>query len=266
MRNNGVGHPKGEPGCLSIKGCNRDLPLPAWTGGWTRNSSCGQNTRCGMLQKRSGTKEGQRGWGRGGSVAAAPGRRWHRCEGPAGSGGPPSKGRGLWQEPLVLSLGLRAVGRGHQGAGPGAEFRPAPARPGCGGGGGEGDGAGKGPAAEPQAAGAGRWNRGSREARFSRLCPPPPSPPGAPAEADAVPKACCAHQAERHLRALLRQQQQRHPAQAPQHGGPAPAAATEAPPPPASPQGAGARDPPTPSQLRQGRQRGPPPLPTSARG
>ena len=46
MRNNGVGYLKGEPGSLGIKRCNRDLHrLPAWRGGWTRNSSCGQDTR-----------------------------------------------------------------------------------------------------------------------------------------------------------------------------------------------------------------------------
>uniref|UniRef100_A0A9L0JE58 Bone morphotic protein 8b n=1 Tax=Equus asinus TaxID=9793 RepID=A0A9L0JE58_EQUAS len=44
---------------------------------------------------------------------------------------------------------------------------------------------------------------------------------GAPDEARRCPQGVLrAHQAERHLRALLRQQQQRHPAQAPQHGGP----------------------------------------------
>uniref|UniRef100_A0A8C0NXQ4 TGF-beta propeptide domain-containing protein n=1 Tax=Canis lupus familiaris TaxID=9615 RepID=A0A8C0NXQ4_CANLF len=43
---------------------------------------------------------------------------------------------------------------------------------------------------------------------------------GAPDEAGCGPQGVlCPHQAERHLRALLRQQQQRHPAQAPQHGG-----------------------------------------------
>ncbi|XP_070116434.1 bone morphogenetic protein 8B isoform X3 [Equus przewalskii] len=44
---------------------------------------------------------------------------------------------------------------------------------------------------------------------------------GAPDEARRCPQGVLrAHQAERHLRALLRQQQQCHPAQAPQHGGP----------------------------------------------
>ncbi|XP_064445476.1 bone morphogenetic protein 8A isoform X4 [Mirounga angustirostris] len=43
---------------------------------------------------------------------------------------------------------------------------------------------------------------------------------GAPDEARCGPQGVLRpHQAERHLRALLRQQQQRHPAQAPQHGG-----------------------------------------------
>ncbi|XP_047581601.1 bone morphogenetic protein 8B isoform X2 [Lutra lutra] len=44
---------------------------------------------------------------------------------------------------------------------------------------------------------------------------------GAPDEARCSPQGVLRpHQAERHLRALLRQQQQCHPAQAPQHGGP----------------------------------------------
>ena len=60
MRNNGVGHPKGEPGSLGIKRCNRDLhQLPAWRGGWTRNSSCGQDTMRNVTEAiREGGAEG----------------------------------------------------------------------------------------------------------------------------------------------------------------------------------------------------------------
>lgn len=48
----------------------------------------------------------------------------------------------------------------------------------------------------------------------------PPSLPGTPDETRCRPQGLLrTHQTECHLRAVLRQQQQRHPAQAPQHGG-----------------------------------------------
>lgn len=54
-------------------------------------------------------------------------------------------------------------------------------------------------------------------------CPclhPPPSLPGTPDETRCCPQGLLrTHQTECHLCALLRQQQQRHPTQAPQHGG-----------------------------------------------
>ena len=96
----------------------------------------------------------------------------------------------------MLSLGLRVVGRaGVKGAGPGqsaGQHLPGGLRgEGCGGQG--GDGAGKGTAAEPQAAGAGRWDGDpGRSPRFSRLCPPPPPRQVHLLKPHAVPKACCA--------------------------------------------------------------------------
>lgn len=93
-------------------------------------------------------------------------------------------GEGLWQEPLVLSLGLRAVGRGIKGAGPGQSSGQRLPR--LQGGGGRGDGARKGPA-ERRAAGAGRWRRGPGEGRV--LTPLPAAPSRlAPAEAGRGPQ------------------------------------------------------------------------------
>ena len=178
----------------------------------------------------------------------------------------------------MLSLGLRAVGRGAS-RGRGRGRGPAGLR---GGGGGEGAGRrwsweganGGGPGGRSWALG-----RGSqKEPEVLTPLPAAPSPPGAPAEAGRGPQGVLrAHQAERHLRALLRQQQQRHPAQAPQHGGPRlrlplrprlhrrvlrwgragrPSNAVTA----------QAETLPAPSQLRQGGTEGPPPLPTSCQG
>lgn len=126
----------------------------------------------------------------------------------------------------MLSLGLRAVGRaGVKGAGPGqssGQHLPGGLR-GEGAGVGEEMELGRGQRRSPrrQELGAGTGvPGGARGSHASARCPLPP-PPGAPAEAARGPQGVLrAHQAERHLRALLRQQQQRHPAQAPQHGGP----------------------------------------------
>ena len=126
----------------------------------------------------------------------------------------------------MLSLGLRALGRaGVKGAGPGqssGQHLPGGLW-GEGAGGGEEMELGRGQRRSPrrQELGAGTGvPGGARGSHASARCPLPP-PPGAPAEAAGGPQGVLrAHQAERHLRALLRQQQQRHPAQAPQHGGP----------------------------------------------
>lgn len=180
LRNNGVGHPKGEPEVWAFRGVTGTFTGSQPGGADGPETAQAAKTRGGVLQKRSGKKEGQRGWGRGDSVAAAPGRRWHRCGGSAGSGFSHLRGGAVAGAPGAQS-GPEGSGQGgRQGGGAGAEFRPAPARRAAGGGcgGRGGDGAGKGPAAEPQAAGAGRWDRGpGRSQRFSHLCPlPPPAP------------------------------------------------------------------------------------------
>lgn len=116
-------------------------------------------------------------------------------------------------------LGLRAAGRARVKEGrAGAEPKPAPAQPQV----------QIEPRQleqlEPKWQELGGWNWGGvprRSPQVSHLGLPPSPPPGAPDEARCGPQGMLrAHQAERHLRALLRQQQQRHPAQAPQHGGP----------------------------------------------
>lgn len=183
----------------------------------------------------------------------------------------------------MLSLGLRAVGRaGVKGAGPGqssGQHLPGGLR-GEGAGVGEEMELGRGQRRSPrrQELGAGTGvPGGARGSHTSARCPLPP-PPGAPAEAARGPQGVLrAHQAERHLRALLRQQQQRHPAQAPQHGGPRlrlplrprphrPAlrggGGSETP----SAVPAQAETPPAPSQLRQGSSEAPFPCPHPARG
>ena len=178
----------------------------------------------GCYRSNQGGRRGKRGGGGGGSVAAVPGRRWHRCGGPAGSGPSHLRGGAVAGAPGAQS-GPEGSGQGgRQGGGAGAECRPAPARRAAGGG---VRGAGRRWSWEGDSGGApgGRsWalGRGSREEpEVLTPLPAAPSPPGAPAEAARGPQGVLrAHQAERHLRALLRQQQQRHPAQAPQHGGP----------------------------------------------
>lgn len=173
-------------------------------------------TRCGCYRSDQGTKEGQRGWGRGGSVAAAPGRRWHRCEGPAGSGPSHLRGGAVAGAPWCSVWAWRAVGRGHQGGGA-AEFRPAPARA-------AGEGAGRRWSREGASRGApgGRsWalERGSRSLRFTPL-PAAPSPPGAPAEAGRGPQQCCAPTKLSATSVLYYDSNNAGSAQAPQHGGP----------------------------------------------
>ena len=86
MRNNGVGHLKGEPGRLGIKRCNRDLhQLPARRGRWTRNSSCGQDTRRGVTEA---IKE------EGGAKGVAEGEAVSQRQAGAGTGARDPQGQG----------------------------------------------------------------------------------------------------------------------------------------------------------------------------
>ena len=64
-RNNGVGHPKGEPQVWALRGV-KGTSIGSQPGGEDGPETApAAKTRGGMLQKRSGKKEGQRGEGRG---------------------------------------------------------------------------------------------------------------------------------------------------------------------------------------------------------